>query len=180
MRSCDSRESFRTRRPNRMIGSTTSGTPKRHSAASFGLVTIIMMMAPMPITMLRNAKDADEPTTTWISVVSAVSRDSTSPVRVVSKKFGLKDEHVVEDAGAHIGGDALADPGHEVEADRGGAAQDAGNGDQREEILADAARVLGGEPVIDDAAHGDGHDAASPPPRRRARGPRPRSCRDRA
>ena len=90
-RSCESRDSFRTRRPNRTIASTTSGTPTRHKPASLGLVTIIITIAPSAMTRLRSANEAEEPTTTWISVVSAVRRDSTSPVRVVSKKLGLKE-----------------------------------------------------------------------------------------
>ncbi len=113
-------------------------------------------MQPSAMTMLRRAKDADEPTTVWISVVSVVSRDSTSPVRVVSKKFGLKRQHMAEDAGAHVGGDPLADPGDEVEAGRGRNAHDAGDRDQGEEILPDPVRILDRETMIDDTAHGDG------------------------
>ena len=39
--------------------------------------------------MLRSAIDMLVPTTAWISVVSVVSRESTSPVRVISKNDGL-------------------------------------------------------------------------------------------
>lgn len=38
---------------------------------------------------LRMPSDRLLPTTVWISVVSVVSRDSTSPVCVVSKNCGL-------------------------------------------------------------------------------------------
>ena len=40
------------------------------------------------LTRLRIASDADDPITVWIRVVSAVMRDSTSPVRVTSKNCG--------------------------------------------------------------------------------------------
>ena len=40
------------------------------------------------LTRLRIASEAEEPTTVWIRVVSAVMRDSTSPVRVTSKNCG--------------------------------------------------------------------------------------------
>ena len=42
------------------------------------------------MTKLRAATDAEDPTTVWINVVSAVSRDSTSPVRVTSKNAGVR------------------------------------------------------------------------------------------
>jgi hypothetical protein len=84
MRSWLSRESFSTRRPTIRIGTITTGMPSTISMASFGLVTINMIMAPASITRLRSATDALEPTTVWISSVSAVSRLSSSPVRVVS------------------------------------------------------------------------------------------------
>ena len=91
MRSCESRDSFRTRRPNRMIGATTKGTPTIDRAASFGLVTNIMARLPSDSRRLRSAKEAEEPITVCTSVVSAVSRDNTSPVRTVSKKLGESD-----------------------------------------------------------------------------------------
>ena len=115
MRSWESRERPRTRRPKPMMGATIKGTPMKQSAASLGLVTIIITTAPVAITRLRSATEADDPTTVCTSVVSAVSRDSTSPVRVVSKKLGLKLKTWREDLAAHIGGDALADPGDRIE-----------------------------------------------------------------
>jgi len=48
-----------------------------------------MPKAPMPITALRSPIDSDEPTTVCTRVVSAVSRESTSPVCVLSKNWGL-------------------------------------------------------------------------------------------
>ena len=61
-------------------------------------MTIIIAIAPIAMTRLRKAKDADEPTTIWISVVSAVSRDSTSPVRVDLEEARAEREHMAEDA----------------------------------------------------------------------------------
>ncbi len=43
----------------------------------------------MKVRVVRSAIEIDEPTTDWISVVSVVSRDSTSPVMIRSKKPGL-------------------------------------------------------------------------------------------
>ena len=86
--SCGS--SVRTQRPNRISGISTTNTAPTTSAASFGLVTNIRMNAPVSITRLRSATETVEPTTVWISVVSAVRRDSTSPVRVTSKKAGVR------------------------------------------------------------------------------------------
>ncbi len=48
-----------------------------------------MVIAPMPITVLRRPMLRLEPTTVCTSVVSVVRRDSTSPVCVVSKNSGL-------------------------------------------------------------------------------------------
>ena len=49
-------------------------------ADSRGLVTTIMALAPMNSTKLRKATDTEEPTAALICVVSAVSREITSPV----------------------------------------------------------------------------------------------------
>ena len=77
------------------------------------------------MTRLRTATDADEPTTVWISVVSAVRRDSTSPVRVTSKKAGVRPSTLVEHGLADIGDHPFAQPGHEIEAGRRGHAENA-------------------------------------------------------
>ena len=90
-RSCAERDRPRTRRPIDRINTSTTGTPTKASAVSLGLVTAIMISAPIASTMLRSAKDSEEPTTVCTSVVSAVSLDSTSPVRVVSKNTGDSD-----------------------------------------------------------------------------------------
>jgi len=54
-----------------------------------GLVILSMIAAPINMKIFRKAIEAEEPTTVLINVVSAVSRDSTSPVLVTSKKDGL-------------------------------------------------------------------------------------------
>ena len=56
---------------------------------SCGLVTISMTNPPTKISRLRNAIEAPEPITVWISVVSVVRRDRISPVRVTSKNVGF-------------------------------------------------------------------------------------------
>jgi len=56
---------------------------------SFALVTNSMTRPPTNSSVLRSASEMLVPTTVWISVVSVVRRDSTSPVRVVSKNSGL-------------------------------------------------------------------------------------------
>ena len=73
-------------------------------------------------------------------MVSAVRRDSTSPVRVTSKNAGVRPSTLVEHRLADIGDDALADPGHEIEARGAGNAHHRGDRDEGEEILADAGR----------------------------------------
>jgi len=48
------------------------------------------MAPPVNSSRLRRATEADEPTSVCSNVVSVVMRESTSPVRVSSKKPGLK------------------------------------------------------------------------------------------
>jgi hypothetical protein len=51
-----------------------------------GLVTTIIAMAPMNSTTFLSAIEAEVPTAVLIWVVSAASRETSSPVRAVSKK----------------------------------------------------------------------------------------------
>ncbi len=88
-RSCESRDSLRTRRAKKMIGSTTSASITMMIADSLALVTNSITNPPANSRVLRNAIDTLVPTSVWISVVSVVRRDSTSPVCVVSKNCGL-------------------------------------------------------------------------------------------
>ncbi len=53
---------------------------------SRGLVTTIMVAEPKKSTRLRSAIDTEAPTADLICVVSAVSRETSSPDRAVSKK----------------------------------------------------------------------------------------------
>ena len=55
---------------------------------SRGLVTTIMADEPTNSTMLRNATETEEPTALLICVVSAVSREVSSPVFALSKNAG--------------------------------------------------------------------------------------------
>jgi hypothetical protein len=57
---------------------------------SLGLVTASIISPPISSRALRMATEAWEPITTCSRVVSVVIRDSTSPVRVVSKKAGSR------------------------------------------------------------------------------------------
>ena len=66
------------------IGTTTSGTPTSTSAVSFGLVKKSSASPPISVSTLRSATETDEPITESTSVVSVVSRDSTSPVMIRS------------------------------------------------------------------------------------------------
>ena len=61
-----------------------NGIASSAKAESLGLVTTIMMMAPIISTRLRSAVAAVVENAALIWVVSAVSRDTTSPVRCTS------------------------------------------------------------------------------------------------
>jgi len=88
-RSCEARESLRTRRPNHRLGSTMSTNTTSTCSMTTGLVHTNTPRAPTPITALRSPMLSEEPTTVCTSVVSAERRDNTSPVCVVSKNSGL-------------------------------------------------------------------------------------------
>ena len=70
------------------IVTTTAGTHSSASPSSLGLVTAIMISAPMAMTTLRSANEADEPITTCTREVSVFRRESSSPVRARSKNSG--------------------------------------------------------------------------------------------
>ena len=89
IRSCESRDSLRTRRPNSTIGTTTSTSRPRMIDDSLTLVKNSITRPPTNSSTLRSAIEMLVPTTAWINVVSVVMRDSTSPVCVVSKNSGL-------------------------------------------------------------------------------------------
>ena len=88
MRSCESRDSRRTLRPTTMSGTTTAGSSTTSTAMSLPLVSVSITSAPVRLSEERSAIDSEEPAIVCTSVVSVVRRDSTSPVRVTSKKVG--------------------------------------------------------------------------------------------
>ena len=61
------------------------GIARARTRTSRGLVTTIMAAPPKNSSRLRNAIDTEAPTADLICVVSAVSRETISPVRAVSK-----------------------------------------------------------------------------------------------
>ena len=70
------------------IGTTTSGTTTSTKPVSRGLVTTSRTRPPSTSRRLRSACVTLEPITVWITLVSVVRRERTSPVRVTSKKPG--------------------------------------------------------------------------------------------
>jgi hypothetical protein len=89
MRSWAPRDSRRTRRPITISGTITTGISARIQIVSRALVSASMMTsAPIRLSTERRVIDRLTPAMAWTSVVSAVSRDSTSPVRVTSKNVG--------------------------------------------------------------------------------------------
>ncbi len=57
---------------------------------------------------LRSATEAEAPKAAFNCVVSAVRRDSNSPIRALSKKLASRTGEMFEDGAAQIGDDALA------------------------------------------------------------------------
>ena len=143
MRSCESRDSLRTRRPNQTIGSTTAASSTMMIDDSLTLVTNSIASPPTNSRTLRSAIEMLVPTTAWISVVSAVRRDNTSPLWVVSKNCGLCVMTCRIDRAADVGRDALAQPRHDVKARRGRNREHAGHAEQREKIQIDVLDALG-------------------------------------
>ena len=70
------------------IGTITSGISTRITAVRRALVSASMTSAPIRLSTERSVIDRLTPAIACTSVVSAVRRDSTSPVRVTSKKVG--------------------------------------------------------------------------------------------
>ena len=89
MRSWLARDSRRTRPPISIAGATTSTMMPTTVSISRGLVAISIAMPPTNSTALRSPIETLDPTALWITVVSVVRRDSTSPVFSVSKNCGL-------------------------------------------------------------------------------------------
>ncbi len=70
------------------IGRTTNANKATIRPVSQALVSAIINTPPASITVLRSAIDTLVPTKVCTKVVSAVSRDNTSPTRKVSKNSG--------------------------------------------------------------------------------------------
>ena len=88
IRSCDTRDSRRSRRENTTSGATTSGTTAATSPDSSGDVTTSMANAPTSSRLDRSHCDSADPVSACSTAVSACNRDSTSPVRAVSNQAG--------------------------------------------------------------------------------------------
>ncbi len=87
-RSCDVREYRRTRRPTTINGTTTIGISTTIASVRRALVSASITSAPTKLKVERSTIDRLTPAIDCTSVVSAVRRESTSPVRVVSKNKG--------------------------------------------------------------------------------------------
>jgi hypothetical protein len=87
-RSCESRDSRRTRRPKYSMGTISTGMSTRMISASFRLVYSSSASDPRKLTVERSRMESPAPDNDWISVVSVVRRESTSPVLVTSKNAG--------------------------------------------------------------------------------------------
>ena len=74
-----------------------------------GLVTIIMAPAPDEQNEVAQRERTVVPTAALICVVSAVSRDITSPVRASSKKAARQPGEMREHIAAQIGDEAFAE-----------------------------------------------------------------------
>ena len=75
-------------------------------------------MPPTSRNRLRSPIDRLVPTTVWISVVSVVSRDSTSPVWVVSKKLRAHLQHMAIHRLPDIRRHPPAEPRNKIETQR--------------------------------------------------------------
>ncbi len=127
-------------------------------AESRGLVTTIMALAPTNSTRLRSATETEEPTAALICVVSAVSRETISPVLASSKKAAGERGQMREHVAAQVGDDALAERGDEVVAKRAGEREHRRDADHQQKIAVDQSEAARGKTEIDHAPHRDRHD----------------------
>ncbi len=114
-----------------------------------------MTRLPMIVIVERSVIERFTPAIDCTSVVSAVSRDSTSPVRVTSKNVGSMRMTRAVDVGAQVGDHALAEPGDQVEAQRGEDAEGAGGGEERDEVAVDGLGAAGGHALVDQVSQRD-------------------------
>ena len=109
------RDSRRTQRPNATRGITITGIASSTNPESRGLVITIITVAPTNSMKLRSAIETEAPTADLICVVSAVSRETSSPLRAESKNAGESDTRCANTSRAQIGDDAFADGHHQIE-----------------------------------------------------------------
>src|ERR1700728_2714679 len=117
---------------------------------SRGLVTTIIVLAPMNSTRLRSATETEVPTAALTCVVSAVSREITSPVLASSQ---MRD-HVAP----QVADDSFAERRDEVIAKRARQREHRRDADHDEEITVDQRQAARREAEVDHAPHRDRHD----------------------
>ncbi len=122
-----------------------------------GLVITIIAAAPKNIIRLRSAIDTEAPTADLIWVVSAVSRDTSSPLRAESKKAGESDSRWPKTSRLQIGNDALADRHHQVVARGTGQREHGDDRDHHREVAVDQRDAFRRQAEIDHAPHRDRH-----------------------
>ena len=93
---------------------------------------------------------------------------------------GRQGEHAVEQGGADVGGDPLAEPGDEVEAGPGGGAEPGHDGEHGERGVIELRAGRGGEADIDELPHPLPQQQDQPGGERQRRPPPPAPGRDRA
>ncbi len=121
-------------------------------------MTTIIATAPMNMKKLRSAIDADEPKVALSWVVSAVRRETSSPVFSTSKKLEVEAGQMGEDVAAQVGHDPLAERHDQVVAGARRDRQHGDDADQADEIEMDEAGMGVGKAVVDHLPHGDRHD----------------------
>ncbi len=82
--SCAARERLRTVRPEATSGSTTAGMMTKTKAESLADVANISASDPTKRKRLRSSTEAEAPKVDFSWVVSAVSREISSPTRALS------------------------------------------------------------------------------------------------
>lgn len=127
-----------------MSGTMIAGTMSSATPVSSSEVTSSITVPPTKVTKLRIAMESEEPTTVWISVVSAVRREHLARARHF-KEARREIEDMAVDVAADIGDDTLADPASVIEAHGRGEGHQRGYADQREEIAVDQRGALARE-----------------------------------
>ena len=121
------------------------------ASESLGLVTTIIATAPISSRRLRSACEITVLAAALTCVVSAVSRDITSPECDDFVEGGAKSREMLEHVAPDVGHDALAEPVDAIEARGARQCEHEADADQRREIFVDEARIDAGEAEIDHA-----------------------------